>query len=190
LVAGLGRVPLIWLALAAGGPLAGCAREPASPDDVEPAGSIGLKLTAAPGVTLNAVTYTVTGNGFTKTGVIDTSGAPIISGTIGGIPAGKGYTITLTATSVEGDTTFTGSATFDVTAGGTTAVTLRLNGAGKTGNGSVSVNGTINVNPRIDEVTVTPRRCSSAAPSSCWRSAAIPTRDRLHSATTGRPPAA
>ena len=85
------------------------------------------------------------------------SGSPTISGTIGGIPAGKGYTITLTATSAEGDTTFTGSATFDVTAGATTSVTLRLNGASKTGNGSVAVNGTINVNPRIDEVTVTPQ---------------------------------
>ena len=108
-------------------------------------------------MTLNSVTYTVTGNGFTKTGAIDTSGSPTVSGTIGGIPAGKGYTITLTATSVEGDTTFTGSAKFDVTAGATTSVTLRLNGAGKTGNGSVAVNGTINVNPRIDEVTVTPQ---------------------------------
>ena len=65
-------------------------------------------------MTLNSVTYTITGNGFTKTGAIDTSGSPTVSGTIGGIPAGKGYTITLTATSVEGNTTFTGSATFDV----------------------------------------------------------------------------
>jgi arylsulfatase A-like enzyme len=157
LAAGLGRVPLLWLALAASGPLAGCAREPSSHGDVEPGGSIGLKLTAAPGVTLNSVTYTIAGNGFTKTGAIDTSGSPIVNGTIGGIPAGNGYTLTLTATSVEGGTTFTGSATFDVTAGATTSVTIRLNGTGKTGNGSVSVNGTINVSPRIDEVTVTPQ---------------------------------
>ncbi len=157
LAARLGKVPLIWLALAASGPLAGCSSEPSSHGDVESVGSIGLNLTAAPGVTLNSVTYTVTGNGCSKTGVIDTSGSRTVSGTIGGIPAGKGYTITLRATSVEGDTTFTGSATFDVTAGATTSVTLRLNGTGKTGNGSVSVNGTINVNPRIDEVTVTPQ---------------------------------
>jgi len=156
----LGKLPLLWcgLALAATGPLAGCSREPTTHADVESPGSIGFNLTAAPGVTLNAVTYTVTGgNGFTKTGAIDTSGAPTVSGTIGGIPAGKGYTLTLTATSAEGDTTFTGSATFDVTAGATTAVTLRLNGVVKKGNGSVAVNGTINVSPRIDEVTVTPQ---------------------------------
>ena len=156
LVARLGKVPLIWLALATCGPLAGCSREPSSHSDVESAGSIGLSLTAAAGVTLNSVTYNVTGNGFTKTGAIDTSGSPTVSGTIGGIPAGKGYTIALTAKSVEGDT-FAGSATFDVTAGTATSVTIRLNGSVKTGNGSVAVNGTINVNPRIDEVTVTPQ---------------------------------
>jgi arylsulfatase A-like enzyme len=157
LVARLGKVPLIWLALAASGPLGGCIREPSGSSDVELTGSIGLALTAAPGVTLNSVTYTVTGNGFTKTGAIDTSVAPTISGTIGGIPAGKGFTITLTATSVEGGATFTGSATFDVTAGATTSVTVHLNGGVKTGNGSVVVNGTINVNPSLDEVTVTPQ---------------------------------
>jgi arylsulfatase A-like enzyme len=157
LVARLGNVPLIWLALAASGPLGGCSREPSSHGDVEQAGTIGLTLAAVPGVTLNAVTYTITGNGFTKTGAIDTSGSPTISGTIGGIPTGKGYTITLAAKSAEGDTTFTGSATFDVTAGATTSVTIHLNGSSKTGNGSISVNGTINLIPRIDEVTVTPQ---------------------------------
>ena len=118
LLARLGKVPLIWLAVAASGPIAGCSREPSNHGDFEQTGSVGLNLTAAPGVTLNSVTYTITGNGFTKTGAIDTSGSPTISGTIGGIPAGKGYTITLTATSFEGDTAFTGSARFDVTAGG------------------------------------------------------------------------
>ena len=157
LVARLGKVPLIWLLLAASGPLGACARQPSSSVDVEPTGSIGLALTAAPGVTLNAVSYTISGNAFTKTGTIDTSGSPTVSGTIGGIPAGKGYTITLTATSVEGTTTFTGSATFDVTAGTTTSVTIRLIGSDKTGNGSVAVTGTVNVSPRIDELTVTPQ---------------------------------
>ncbi|HMC94950.1 MAG TPA: sulfatase-like hydrolase/transferase, partial [Polyangia bacterium] len=112
-------------------------------------------MKAAPGVTLNAVTYTITGNGVTKSGAIDTSDSPTITGTIGGIPAGQGYTITLTATSVAGDT-FTGSATFDVTAGAATAVTVHLNGSEKAGNGSVTVSGTINLSPRIDELTVTP----------------------------------
>jgi arylsulfatase B len=157
LVARLGTIPLLWLALGVSGPTGGCSKEPAGHGDAETVGSIGLNLTAAPGVTLNSVTYSVTGNGFTKSGPIDTSGSPTVGGTIGGIPAGKGYNITLTAQSVEGGTTFTGSATFDVTAGATTSVTLRLNGSAKTGNGSVAVTATLNVSPRIDEVTVTPQ---------------------------------
>jgi hypothetical protein len=65
---GLAKVPLILLALAAGGPLGGCSRAQGSHDDVDAAGSIGLNLTAAPGVTLNSVTYIITGNCFTKIG--------------------------------------------------------------------------------------------------------------------------
>jgi arylsulfatase A-like enzyme len=154
--AGLGKVPLLWLVLATSAPL-GCSKDPSHPGGVESTGSISLSLTAAPSVTLDAVTYSIAGNDFTKTGTIDTRKAPVIKGTIGGLPAGKGYVITLTAQSAEGDTTFTGSAKFDVTAGATTSVTVRLNGTGKTGHGSVAVTGTINVNPRIDELTVTPQ---------------------------------
>ena len=153
----IGTVPLVCLlALGVGAPLNGCSSEPLSGAGVDQVGSLGLNLDAAPGVTLNAVAYTITGNGFTKSGSIDTSGAPTISGTIGGIPAGKGYAITLSATSVESGIAFTGSATFNVTAGGTTSVTVHLKGSGSTGNGSVSVNGTLNVGPVIDELTVTP----------------------------------
>ena len=93
---------LLGLALAASGFLAGCSRDGVSHGQIEPAGSIGLNLTAAPGITLNSVTYSITGSTFSRTGAIDTGGSPNISGTIGGIPAGKGYTITLTATSVGG----------------------------------------------------------------------------------------
>jgi len=157
LVARLGGVPLVCLlSLAASAELFGCSSEPLSSADAEQVGSLGLNLQAAPGVTLNSVTYTVAGNGFSKAGTIDTSGSNTISGTIGGIPAGKGYTITLSATSAEGSATFTGSASFDVTAGKTTAVTVHLKGTASTGNGSVSVNGTLNVGPVIDELTVTP----------------------------------
>jgi arylsulfatase B len=156
----LGRASLILslAAFGAAGATAGCASEPGSPgqEDGDHIGSLGLNLNVAPGVTINEVTYTITGNGFTKTGTIDASGAPTISATIGGIPAGTGYSIALTATSAEGNTTFTGSAKFEVTAGGSASVTVRLRGTSTGGNGSVTVNGTINVNPVIDELSVSP----------------------------------
>jgi arylsulfatase B len=156
LVTRLGKVPLIGLlALGAVVPFGACSSDPiGSPG--ETLGSVGVNLEAAPGVTLNSVTYTIAGNGFTKTGSIDTSGSPTISGTIGGIPAGKGYTLTLNAASVESGTTFSGAAKFDVTAGGTTSVTIHLKGSGTRGNGNVAVTGTLNVGPVIDELTVTP----------------------------------
>jgi arylsulfatase A-like enzyme len=156
LVTRLGKVPLVWLlALGASGPLEGCSSEPIG-SPAEQIGSIGLNLEAAPGVTLSSVTYTITGNGFTKTGTIDASGAPTVSGTIGGIPTGDGYTITLSATSVESGSSFSGSAKFNVTAGHTTSVKIHLKGAGTSGNGNVAVTGTLNVGPVIDELTVTP----------------------------------
>lgn len=157
LVSTLGTGSLVCLlALGAAAVVNGCSSEPLSGEGVENTGSLGLALQVGPGVTVNAVTYSITGNGFSKTGSIDVSGASTISGTIGGIPAGNGYTLTLTATSADGGTTFTGSATFNVTAGKTTAVTIRLKGTATTGNGSVTVNGTLNVAPVIDELTVTP----------------------------------
>src|SRR6478609_3170584 len=153
----LGTVPLVCLlALGAGVPFVACSSEPLDHAGEQQAGSLGLNLQVGSGVTVNTVTYSITGNGFSKTGTIDTSGSPTINGTIGGIPAGKAYTITLTATSAEGNATFTGSATFDVTAGKTTSVTIHLKGTATSGNGSVLVNGTLNVGPVVDELTVTP----------------------------------
>ena len=152
----LGKVPLVWsLVLGASGGLASCSNDPIA-DGGEQVGSVGLHLDAAPGVTFASVTYSIAGNGFTKTGTIDVSGSPVISANIGGIPAGNGYEITLTALSVEDGTTFTGSANFNVTARNTASVTVHLRGDGTTGNGSVSVTGTLNVGPVIDEQTVAP----------------------------------
>src|SRR5262245_8812473 len=87
----LGRASLIWslAALGATGSPSGCADLLGNEggDDSDQTGSLGLNLKAGPGVTINAVTYSISGNGFTKTGTIDVSGAPTISATIGGIPA-------------------------------------------------------------------------------------------------------
>lgn len=152
----LGKLPLIGsLMLGAGSALAGCSSEPLA-HGVEQLGSLGVNLQAAPGVTLSSVSYEITGNGFEKRGNLDVSGAPTISGSIGGIPAGTGYLITLSASSAEGNQSFVGSAKFDVTARKTTAVTIHLQGSGASGNGNVAVSGTLNVGPVLDELSVAP----------------------------------
>ena len=157
LVTRFGTVPLVCsLALGVSASFIACSSEPLSNGGEEQSGSVGLNLDVAPGVNVDLVEYSISGNGFSKSGAIDVSGAQTISGTIGGIPAGKGYTITLTAKSADNGESFTGSAGFDVVAGKTSAVTIHLKGTTTSGNGSVSVNGTFNVGPVIDELTVTP----------------------------------
>jgi hypothetical protein len=137
----------------------GCSSTQTSPGgkEAESTGTIGLNLQLPGGVTVNAVQYTITGNGFTKTGSINVSGQATISGTIGGIPAGNGFTITLTAASTDGSTNCLGSATFNVTGGATTAVTVHLQCRGTHRTGSISLNGNLNVCPNVDELTATPQ---------------------------------
>jgi len=147
--------PLVWLLLAASGPLAGCSKDQSGHLETDQAGSLSLSLTAPSGVTIGAVAYAITSATFTKSGSIDVSASPTISATLGGIPAGKAYGLTLTATALD-KTTFTGSATFDIVAGAATAVTIHLDSTSPPGTGSVVVNGTINRGPRVDELTVSP----------------------------------
>src|ERR1041384_6791626 len=98
------------LALAAAllGP--GCASEAA---DDGPTGIMSMELQIAPGVTINSVAWTIsnTGTGFTRTGTVSVRFS---------------NTISLTATSVDGSFSCSGSASFAVTAGSTTPVSLTL----------------------------------------------------------------
>jgi hypothetical protein len=122
----------------------------------ENGGDVGLNLDIAPGVSISSVSYTITGpNGFTKTGSIDVSNSTTISATIGGLPAGTGYTITLSATAADGGINCTGSAGFDVTARATSTVTVHLLCQRQRNTGSVLVNGTLNICPVIDSVSAT-----------------------------------
>ncbi len=83
---------------------------------VDRTGSIGLELQLGGAVSLDRVTYTITGVGYTKVGQLDVSNSSQISGIIGGIPIGA-YTIRLDAVSVtQPQVSCTGSAPFDVLA--------------------------------------------------------------------------
>jgi hypothetical protein len=130
--------------------------EPGAIKGDEAAGEIGLELSVG-GVTLNSASYTITGPaGFSKTGTIDLSSSTALSATIGGIPVGTGYSITVTSTATDGATTCAGSATFNVTAHVTTPVTLHLVCHQPPHTGSVSVNGTVNICPVFDGISATP----------------------------------
>ncbi len=123
----------------------------------EAAGSLQLGLQLANGATVSSASYVITGpNAFVKAGSLDVSNSSTLSAVIGGLPAGSGYAINITATSTNGATSCGGSASFNVSAGGTTTVTVNLSCHEAPGTGSVSVNGVINVCPTIDSVSSNP----------------------------------
>lgn len=137
--------------------LNGCSSAPeGSTAGAESVGMIGLELQVA-GAALNQVSYTIVGPGsFTKSGTLDVTNSTTVSGLIGGLPVGSGYTITLSATTEDGATTCTGSASFNVLSHQTSVVTVHLLCHQAPTTGSVQVGGTLNVCPIADGITASP----------------------------------
>ncbi len=118
----------------------GCSSGAAAPvaavDDSSPdatagdLGSIGLRLTLPGGETLDAIAWVITGpNGastIVQQNTIDVTNSQSLIFQVGGIPAGSGYTIAISGTTVDGTVTCTGSAPFSVNARATTNVTALL----------------------------------------------------------------
>jgi hypothetical protein len=120
-------------------------------------GSLGLALQVAAGATVDDVSYQISGpQGFTKSGTIDVSQSATVSATIGGLPAGAGYSIALSATSLDGSTSCTGNGAFDVVARQTATASVHLICRQAPRTGSVSVNGSLNSCPVVDEITALP----------------------------------
>lgn len=157
----IGKMTLLALAFGGYASLAGCGKSGGGPgqgtQQVDATGGISFALQVAPGLTINAASYTITGPAtFTKTGSIDVSASTKLSATIAGLPAGTGYAIALSAMASDGVTTCAGSATFDVVARMTSSVTVTLDCHQAARTGSVSVNGVLNVCPVIDGVGANP----------------------------------
>ena len=135
--------------------------------DGDTVGSIGLELQIAPGVTINTVNWSIASPGGTptQTGSVNEQFSNTISFQVGGLAAGTGYAISLTATSVDGSFSCAGSATFDVTAGATTSVGIALActtaGSNK---GTVVVNGTTQICANIDSLSVSPLETTVNSP--------------------------
>jgi 5'-nucleotidase len=155
------------LALALSFAATGCGNEAPAPHSeraAETAGDISLGLQLAPGATLASVSYTITGPAaFTKSGAIDVSKSNKIAANIAGLPAGSGYSITLSATSVEGGTACSGSAGFSVKAQETTAVSVTVGCKEAAKTGSVLVGGALNLCALADGVTATPSELNVGA---------------------------
>src|SRR6478609_10043408 len=137
----------------------GCSSEAArqGSQTTEQVGEGALGLTLSSGATLTAVNYTIIGPAsFNKAGSLDVSNSTTISGLIGGLPAGSGYVVTLSASTADASLTCSGSATFNVSAHQTTPVSVAVTCKEPAKTGSVLVNGVLNVCPVVDGLSVTP----------------------------------
>jgi hypothetical protein len=120
-------------------------------------GNASFALQIAPGVTVNSASYMITGpGGFSKSGSVDVSHSTTLTVTIGGLPAGSGYHITLNATATDGTTMCLGGADFQVMVHMTSVVTVSLDCHQAPTAGSVQVNGVTNVCPIVDGIGANP----------------------------------
>jgi hypothetical protein len=161
---GTGLLAILAACLGGHAALLGCSSssgDGAGEVDGEHVGSVGLALQVAPGLTLDRIDYTVIGPlAFTKTGSIDVSHSTTVSAVISGLPAGNGYSIALSGTSTDGSTSCAGSATFNIIAHQTTVTLLSLSCHQAATNGSVQINGTLNICPIADGISANPAQAT------------------------------
>ncbi|MET0794339.1 MAG: 5'-nucleotidase C-terminal domain-containing protein [Polyangiaceae bacterium] len=120
-------------------------------------GDVSLALQLGSGATITSASYTIIGPAsFSKSGSIDVSQSTKISATIAGLPAGTGYSVTLSASTADSSVSCNGSASFAVTAHQTTPVTVAVSCRETAKNGSVLVNGVLNICPVADGITANP----------------------------------
>ena len=153
----LEKMTMLALGLCSVGSMVGCADHGAAAENETGLGEIGLALQLPSGTQIQSVSYSISGPmGFSRSGSFDVSASTRLTAIISGIPARQGYQITLTATTVDGSTSCSGSATFDVQAGKITSATVAMTCHEQARTGTVLVNGTLNICPTIDALGATP----------------------------------
>jgi hypothetical protein len=148
------RTSLTTVAIATALVMFGCLDD--APEDT---GSIGMELQLAPGVTISTVNWAISNatTGFMRSSTVNVRSSNTLKFLAGAIPAATGYTITLTASSIDGAFACTGSAGFAVTAGTTSTVGLIFNcSTAPAGQGTIVVDGTTQVCANLDSVSASP----------------------------------
>ena len=139
--------------------VAGCSSDTTTGDT---SGSLSLNLELAPGVVINEVDWTLSGNGMpSMSGTIDTS-APGATASVEvfGLLPGEDYLVELEATTEDGEITCRGSAEFDVEIGVSTPVMVMLNCKRPARLGGVRVNGKFNICAQVATAVVSPLQTS------------------------------
>jgi hypothetical protein len=151
----------VLFALGASAPCGlGCSS--ASPPPAESLGSVGLQLQLAPGVSIGSVAWTISNaaTSFSESGAVNVQSSDRIAFQVGGLASGGGYTIVLTATTIDGSLSCAGSATFAVSPGTTAAVAVTLYCAGAADSGSAAVTATTQVCANITALSASPTETS------------------------------
>jgi len=145
----------ITIAMVATASVLACASDPAELDT----GSVEMQVQIATGVTLAAVSWSITNENttFTRSGSANVRFSNVIAFQTAAIPAGVGYTIALTATSVDGAFTCAGSAGFRVLPFVVSPVSLLLScSTTPPGQGGIVVVGTTQICANLDSLGVSP----------------------------------
>jgi hypothetical protein len=131
----LGTSGIVGLALAAA-LMSGCSNAPAAVDGPSgvtttpgpsASGALSIGLVVPPNAQINTINYQLTKTAFSQAGSLNVAQSGVVSGVIGGIPAGTGYTLTLTASDVGMKfTSCAGSSMVAVTGGSTTPVSVNI----------------------------------------------------------------
>ncbi len=123
------RAILFGVCLATAGAMA-CSgsRNQQSVEHAENTGTVGLSLQVAAGLSISQVNWTIHNPSLLAadmTGTVDVSQSQTIQFVVGGLPAGGGYTVTLSATTSTG-LSCGGSSAFSITASSTSNVTANV----------------------------------------------------------------
>ena len=116
--------------------ISGCQTPPAAPAEPNSsvaspgqsaAGSVSIALVVPPNFQIDTISYQLTKAGFSQAGDLNVAQSGAVSGVLGGIPAGTGYTLALAAVDVgKKFTSCAGSSTLAVTGGATTPVSVNI----------------------------------------------------------------
>lgn len=131
---------LVFAALSA----ASCSKNPGTGE-----GMLRFTSTLSGTGALGAVTFHISGNGINPIDGTLNVGA---STSVGGLPAGTGYSIEATANSTDGKTTCSGNATFAIVAGGETNLALTLQCKSTVGSGTVRITGAFDNCPAVTAI--------------------------------------
>jgi hypothetical protein len=149
-----------------------------TPSNVDGTGTVGFQYTLPGGEQINTVTYTLTNGTNSYSASVNVADAGTISFVIGGVAAGAGYSIVLSATTVDGKNSCSGSVgvtldgglaggpTFSVANRSTTTVNVQLvcYDLANLSQGSVLVNGFTNCCATWDTAIASPSGLLNNAP--------------------------